>query len=149
MFAQYLLTPSLESCQTWYNGYLQTVDDPYWFSGHMVRGQGQTTRANCCLLNIFWSFAWWSPNLVHWLTLERKLSLLLLWVTRSRSNYRSSYLHCPLNILWTICLVITKLGTVVATIECIIHCIYAMLLHFARGHLSISKPSCWYIIWRQ
>ena len=29
MTAQYLLTPSLENCQTWYSGCLQKVDDPY------------------------------------------------------------------------------------------------------------------------
>ena len=34
----------------------QWVDDPYWFSGHMFKGQGQTTLLCllCCPLNIFW-----------------------------------------------------------------------------------------------
>ena len=42
MSAQYLLTPFLESCQTWYNGCPKGVDDLYWFWGHMVKDQGQT-----------------------------------------------------------------------------------------------------------
>ena len=55
--AQYLLTPSLDQYQTWCRGCLQWVDDPYWFSGHMFKGQGQTTLLSpvCCLLNIFWT----------------------------------------------------------------------------------------------
>ena len=44
----------------------------------------------------------------------------------SRSNYWSSSQHCPLNILVTICFIITKLGTVVATREWIIPCILGM-----------------------
>ena len=54
--AQYLLTPSLDQYQTWCRGCPQWVDDPYWFSGHMIKGQGQTTLLSplCCPLNIFW-----------------------------------------------------------------------------------------------
>ena len=53
---QYLLTPSLDQYQTWCRGCPQWVDDPYWFSGHMIKGQGQTTLLSplCCPLNIFW-----------------------------------------------------------------------------------------------
>ena len=53
--AQYLLTPSLDQYQTWCRGCPQWVDDPYLFSGHMFKGQGQTTLLFpvCCLLNIF------------------------------------------------------------------------------------------------
>ena len=53
---QYLLTPSLDQYQTWCRGCPQWVDDPYWFSGHMFKGQGQTTLLSplCCPLNIFW-----------------------------------------------------------------------------------------------
>ena len=40
---QYLLTPSLDQYQTWCRGCPQWVYDPYWFSGHMLKGQGQTT----------------------------------------------------------------------------------------------------------
>ena len=88
------------------------VEIPYWFSGHNVKGQGQTAglHPKRCLFNISWPFVWWS-NLLPWLTLKRS-SL----VTRSRSNYWSSFQHYLLNILWAICLIITKLGTVVATI---------------------------------
>ena len=55
-FAQYLLTPSLDQYQTWCRGFPHWVDDPYWFSGHMLKGQGQTTLLSpvCCPLNIFW-----------------------------------------------------------------------------------------------
>ena len=54
--AQYLLTPSLNQYQTWCRGCPQWVDNPYWFCGHMFKGQGQTTLLNslCCPLNIFW-----------------------------------------------------------------------------------------------
>ena len=53
---QYLLTPSLDQYQTWSRGCPQWVDDPYWFWGHMFKGQGQTTLLSplCCPLNIFW-----------------------------------------------------------------------------------------------
>ena len=54
--AQYLLTPSFDQYQTWCRGCPQWVDDLYWFSGHMFKGQGQTTLLSplCCQLNIFW-----------------------------------------------------------------------------------------------
>ena len=54
--AQYLLIPSLDQYQTWCRSCPQWVDDPYWFSGHMFKGQGQTTLLSplCCQLNIFW-----------------------------------------------------------------------------------------------
>ena len=35
----------LESSFTWYSGYTEQLDDPYWCSSHMVKGQGQTA---CC-----------------------------------------------------------------------------------------------------
>ena len=55
---QYLLTPSLDQYQTLCRCCPQWVDDPYWFSGQMFKGQGQTTLLSpvCCLLNIFWPF---------------------------------------------------------------------------------------------
>ena len=63
-----------------------------------------------------------------------------LWVTRSRSNYWSLFQHYSFNIFWTICLIIIKLGTVVATREWIVHCICATLLNFALLLLNeISK----------
>ena len=56
--AQYLLTPSLDQYQTWCRGCAQKEDDSYWFSGHMFKGQGQTTLPSpvCCPLNFFWPF---------------------------------------------------------------------------------------------
>ena len=50
------LAPSLDQYQTWCRGCPQWVNDPYWFSGHMFKGHGQTTLLSqvCCLLNIFW-----------------------------------------------------------------------------------------------
>ena len=42
MAAQYLLTPLLESCQTWYSKSLWGIDDLYCFLSHIVKGQGQT-----------------------------------------------------------------------------------------------------------
>ena len=63
----------------------------------------------------------------------------LYWVTRARSNYSSSSHHCPLNIIWTICLVINKPGTLVATRYWIIHCIYTTLLNFSPGVIYVSQ----------
>ena len=126
MSAQCLLTPLLERCQTWYSECPYRVNIPYWFSGHNVKVQGQTAglHPKRCLFIISWPFVWWW-NLLPWLTLKRN-SL----VTRSRSNYWSSFQHYLLNIWWVICLIITKLGTVVATREWIIHCICTTLLTF-------------------
>ena len=64
-FAQYLLTPSLDQYQTWCRGFPHWVDDPYWFSGHMLKGQGQTTLLSpvCCPLNIFWPLHLINTNL--------------------------------------------------------------------------------------
>ena len=57
--AQYLLTPSLDQYQTWCRCCPQWEDDPYWFSGNMLKGQGQITLLNpvwflikSCLLSI-------------------------------------------------------------------------------------------------
>ena len=62
---------------------------------------------------------------------SEKIIPVAFWVTRPRSNYWSSSQHCPLTILWTIRLIITKHGTVVAARKWILHCIYASLLTFA------------------
>lgn len=45
----------------------------------------------CCSLNILLPFAWWLPKFLHWLTSERSLFVLLFFITRSSSNYWSSY----------------------------------------------------------
>ena len=48
-----------------------------------------------------------------------------------------------ISIVCSICLIITNIGTVVATREWIIHCIYANLLNFAPGwNLFFSNISC-------
>ena len=54
--AQYLLIPSLDQYQTWCRGSPKWVDDPYWFSDHMFKGQGKTTLLSplYCPLNFFW-----------------------------------------------------------------------------------------------
>ena len=57
---QYLLNPLLDQYQTWWRCCPQWVDDPYWFSGHMFKGQGQTTRSIS-----FDPFTWSIPNLVQ------------------------------------------------------------------------------------
>ena len=64
MSAQYLLTPSLDQYQTWYRGWPQWVDDPYWFSGHMIKGQGQTILLSplCCLPYFFWPWCRGCPQ---------------------------------------------------------------------------------------
>ena len=55
--AKYLLIPSRDQYQTWCRGCPQWVYDPYWFSGQMFKGQGQTTLLSplYCPLNI-WTF---------------------------------------------------------------------------------------------
>ena len=58
--AQYLLTPSLDQYQTYCRGCPQKVNDPFWFSGHMFKGQSQTTFLCpvCCPLYISLSRAY-------------------------------------------------------------------------------------------
>ena len=52
--AQYLLTPLLESCQTWYSGCIYRVDVfiLHVFSGHMVKSKGHTTDLCTCTNDI-------------------------------------------------------------------------------------------------
>ena len=75
-----------------------------------------------------------------WLTLEKRLFILHFEVTRSRSNCWSSSQHCPLNHLWTICLIIYKLSTVVASGECIIHCIWKPFCILHQGDIHFLFP---------
>ena len=91
---QYLLTPSHGQYQTLYRGCPQWVDNPYWFSGHMFKGQGQTTLLSplSCPFNIFISFdpfTWSIPELVQGLPSMSRWSLLIFrsHVQRSRSNH--------------------------------------------------------------
>ena len=127
----YLLTPSLDQYQTLWRGCPQWVDDPYWFSGHIFKVQGQTTllsplfSAHCVVRSIsFYSFTWSIPKLVHGLRPISRWSLLIFrsHVQRSRSNHSSqptlfSPLCCPLNIFWPLHLINTKLGAGVALDE--------------------------------
>ena len=103
----------------------------------LFRSCAQRSRLNCwadlhlkCCL-ILWLSNWWLPNFSTMFDFSKKIIPIALWVTRSWSNYWFSSQHCPLNILWTIRLIITKHGTVVAAREWIFHCIYADLLTFA------------------
>ena len=102
--------------------------------------------SNVCSI-FFYHSARKLPNLVQWMPLDSRCSLLIfwlhfqrwrsncwslcyyeiaLWVTISRSNYWFLFQHCLFNMLKNICLIITctELGTVVATREWIIHWIY-------------------------
>ena len=45
--------PFLIKYQTWCRGCLQRVDDPYWFSGHMFKGQSQTTLLRSVLFTFY------------------------------------------------------------------------------------------------
>ena len=116
MSAQYLLNPVLESCQTWYSECLYGVDDPFWFSGPMVKRQGQT--AGLCS-NVVCSisldpFAGKLPNLKQWMSLESRWSLLISWshYQRSSLNCWSLFRCCLLNISWPLCWKVAKLITV-------------------------------------
>lgn len=93
MSAQYFLTPLLESCQSWYSRCPEGVDDTYWFSGHLVKDQGQTAglHLKCWLLNNLWPFARWFIKLATLVDYREKIILLAFKVTRSRSNYWSHF----------------------------------------------------------
>ena len=71
--AQYLLTPLLESCQTWYSGCPKRVDVPCRFSGHVVKDQGQTvglcSDGHSISLD---SYAGKLPNFIQWILLASK-----------------------------------------------------------------------------
>ena len=51
---------------------------------------------------------------------EKIIIPIAFWVSRARSDFLSLYQCCPINILWTNLLKITKLGLMVATREWII-----------------------------
>ena len=90
---QYLLTPSLDQYHTKCRGCNKWVDDDYWFSGHMFKGQGQTTLLSplSCPLNIFWPLYLINTNLVQGLPLMSRWPLLISrsHAERSRSNHSS------------------------------------------------------------
>lgn len=60
------------------------------------------------------------------------LSLRCFWWCSWMPSYQQ-YILKSVYILWTICLIITKLGTVVATTEWIIYCMCATLKNFSQG----------------
>ena len=72
MSAQYLLTTLLERCQTWCSDCLKRVDDLYWSSVLIVKGQSQTaglSNAVCPISSD--SFAWKLLNLIQWMSLGK------------------------------------------------------------------------------
>ena len=90
---QYLLTPSLDQYQTWFRGCPQWVHIPYWFWGHMLKGQGQATLDSplCCPLNFFWTLYLINTKLGMGLPSMSRWSLFIFrsHVQRSRSNHSS------------------------------------------------------------
>ena len=73
-----------------------------------------------------WSFAWWLPNLLFWLTLKSRLSILLFGSRGQTTGLSLSIFYSM--ILWSVCLII-------------INCIYATLLNFVTGALCFSNIS--------
>ena len=78
--AQYLLTPSLDQYQTWCKCCPQLVDAPFWFWGHMFKGQGQPLFSDQCVVHSISvdPFTWSIPNLVLGLPSMSKWSLFIL-----------------------------------------------------------------------
>ena len=95
---QYLLTPLLDQYQTWCRGCPQWKDDPNWFSGHLFKGLGQTTRS----ISLD-PFTWSIPNLVQGL---HPISRWFLFIFRSRvQRSRSNYSFEP-SVLFTLYILI-------------------------------------------
>ena len=65
--SQYLWTPVLESCRTWYSGCSWRVDDPYWFWGHKVKVKLLVLEKYVVCTISFDPFAWKLLNLVQWM----------------------------------------------------------------------------------
>ena len=78
----------LESCQTWNREYPEKLDVPYWFSGHMVKGQGQT--AGLCTNDVhsisFDPFIWKLPNLVWLMPLGSRRPILICHMLKSQGQ---------------------------------------------------------------
>ena len=138
---QYLLTPSLDQYQTCCKGYPQWVDDPYWFSGHMVKCQGQTSLLNrlCCPLNIFWplsldQYQTWCRGCPQWVDDPYWFSGHMF-----KGQGQTTLLGpvcCPLNIFWPPHLIKTKLGAGVGLISK-----WSLLIFRSHVHRSRSKYS--------
>ena len=92
--------PFVKSCKNLYSEWPWRGDIAYWFSGHVIKAQGQTVHLHlkCCLLNILWPF---TCTLVDF---RKKIIPVALGVKRSRSNYWSSSHHWLFNCLLTILL---------------------------------------------
>ena len=127
------------------------------------QGQTAGLCTNVVNLISFDSFAWKLSNLVQLMPLEKKISghvirgqdqnesiysinqsintkfAILIdypyWylVIKSCLNYFPSSQYCQLNILWTICLIITQIYTLVTSRMWIIQCINATILNFDPG----------------
>ena len=113
------------------------------FNKFQIMSKVKTTdlQFNCCWLNILWPFAWWLQNLLYQLALDRKWSLLLFG---SQGQGQTTVLHLkcyPLNILWTFSLIVTKLGTLVATRE------WMIIIDFSGHKINVKVKLClsWYI----
>ena len=144
--AQYLLTPSLDQYKTWCRCCPQWVNDPFWFSGHMFKGQGQTTLLSplCCLLNIFWPlhliYQTWCRGCPQWLD-DPYYSL---YVQRSRSNHSSlekvllvsAYINKK--IIWCVFLVLYKQITQHFVVKYIIICLHM----YTRYYVVHANMSC-------
>ena len=97
----YLMNPLLECCQSWYSGYPLERDVPFWFSFHVIKCQGQTFVYSLSCNSLLDDYQTCYTGFILPIGFR---------VIRSRLNNSSSSQHCPLNILWTICLIITELG---------------------------------------
>ena len=101
--AQYLLTPSLDQYLTWGRGCPQWVDHPYWFSGHMFKGQGQTTPLGplCCPLNIFWPLHLMNTKLGAGAALNENMIPIDFQVTCSKVKVKSLFsAHCVVHFVY-------------------------------------------------
>ena len=88
----------------------------------------------CCLLYLL-TLCLMVSKLASMVDFTEKIIPIAFWGHKVKVKYWSSYQHFPLNILWTICLIITKLCTVVNTRKCITLCKPFWILHFSQTFL--------------
>ena len=97
----------------------------------------------CCLLYLL-TLCLMVSKLATMVGFTEKIIPIAFLGHKVKVKYWSSYQHFPLNILWTICLIITKLCTVVTTRKCIKR--FANPFEFCtRGHLFFLNISCYNI----
>ena len=65
----------------------------------------------CCLLIYLWSFAWWVPNFLHWLTLREDYPFSFVGHNVKGQGQTVVLYCCPLNISWPFLWKVAKLGT--------------------------------------